>query len=73
MGNCMSSRGGDDEGQKKKSQAIDRGLEEDSKKLRRECKILLLGMSITPRSLMFPQPTNTPCAKVPVRAASRRL
>jgi hypothetical protein len=39
----MSSRGGDDEGQKKKSQAIDRGLEEDSKKLRRECKILLLG------------------------------
>lgn len=43
MGNCMSSRGGDDEGQKKKSQAIDRGLEEDSKKLRRECKILLLG------------------------------
>jgi guanine nucleotide-binding protein G(i) subunit alpha len=43
MGNCMSSSGGDDEGQKKKSQAIDRGLEEDSKKLRRECKILLLG------------------------------
>lgn len=30
--------------QKKKSQAIDRILEEDSKKLRRECKILLLGM-----------------------------
>ena len=29
--------------QKKKSQAIDRILEEDSKKLRRECKILLLG------------------------------
>lgn len=33
----------DDGEQKKKSQAIDRALEEDSKKLRRECKILLLG------------------------------
>jgi len=29
--------------QKKRSQAIDRKLEEDSRKLRRECKILLLG------------------------------
>jgi hypothetical protein len=28
---------------KKRSQAIDRKLEEDSRKLRRECKILLLG------------------------------
>ena len=31
--------------EKKRSQAIDRKLEEDSKRLRRECKILLLGMS----------------------------
>lgn len=31
--------------QKKKSQAIDRKLEEDSRRLRRECKILLLGMA----------------------------
>lgn len=31
--------------QKKRSQIIDRTLEVDSKKLRRECKILLLGMS----------------------------
>lgn len=46
MGNCMSSGGGEDGDSKKKSQAIDRALEEDSKKLRRECKILLLGMSI---------------------------
>jgi hypothetical protein len=72
MGNCMSSGGGDDEGQKKKSQAIDRGLEEDSKKLRRECKILLLGTfalkPILPRSS-----ANTPRAKVLVRAASRLL
>lgn len=29
--------------QKKKSQAIDRVIEEDSKRLRKECKILLLG------------------------------
>ena len=51
MGACGSSEagggggGGDAETeQKKRSQAIDRKLEEDSKKLRRECKILLLGM-----------------------------
>ncbi len=30
--------------QKKRSQKIDKDLEEDSKRLRRECKILLLGM-----------------------------
>lgn len=30
--------------QKKRSQRIDKDLEEDSKRLRRECKILLLGM-----------------------------
>lgn len=47
MGNCMSSNGaGEDAEQKKKSQMIDRTLEEDSKKLRRECKILLLGTQI---------------------------
>ena len=39
----MSSGGNDEGDQKKRSQMIDRGLEEDSKKLRRECKILLLG------------------------------
>ncbi|KAK6002261.1 hypothetical protein QM012_001899 [Aureobasidium pullulans] len=55
MGNCMSSRGGDDEGQKKKSQAIDRGLEEDSKKLRRECKILLLGSGESGKSTIVKQ------------------
>jgi hypothetical protein len=30
--------------QKKRSQQIDRKLEEDSRRLRRECKILLLGI-----------------------------
>lgn len=38
----MSSNN-DDLEQKKRSQAIDRKLEEDSRRLRRECKILLLG------------------------------
>lgn len=42
MGACMSSNA-DDLEQKKRSQAIDRRLEEDSRRLRRECKILLLG------------------------------
>jgi guanine nucleotide-binding protein G(i) subunit alpha len=33
------------EEQKKRSNAIDKVIDEDSKKLRRECKILLLGTS----------------------------
>jgi guanine nucleotide-binding protein G(i) subunit alpha len=43
MGGCVSSESNADLEQKKKSQAIDRKLEEDSRRLRRECKILLLG------------------------------
>jgi hypothetical protein len=46
MGMCMSSNI-DEAEQKKKSQAIDKILEEDSKRLRRECKILLLGTYAT--------------------------
>lgn len=42
MGACMSSNNEAAE-QKKQSQAIDKILEEDSKRLRKECKILLLG------------------------------
>ena len=42
MGACMSSNVEDTE-QRKRSQMIDKKLEEDSKRLRRECKILLLG------------------------------
>jgi hypothetical protein len=42
MGACVSSSSDDTE-QKKRSQQIDRELEEDAKRLRRECKILLLG------------------------------
>jgi guanine nucleotide-binding protein G(i) subunit alpha len=42
MGMCMSTNT-DEAELKKRSQAIDRALEEDSRRLRRECKILLLG------------------------------
>jgi hypothetical protein len=44
MGVCLSTESGADLEQKKKSQMIDRKIEEDSRRLRRECKILLLGM-----------------------------
>lgn len=40
---CFSSEPTGDADQKKRSQMIDRKLEEDSRRLRRECKILLLG------------------------------
>ncbi|KAK0388539.1 hypothetical protein NLU13_4782 [Sarocladium strictum] len=54
MGACMSSNTEEIE-QKKKSQAIDRILEEDSKKLRRECKILLLGSGESGKSTIVKQ------------------
>ena len=45
MGACGSKEAStEDSEQKKRSQAIDKKLEEDSRRLRRECKILLLGM-----------------------------
>jgi len=44
MGTCMSTSG-EDSDQRKRSNKIDKELEEDSKKLRKECKILLLGTS----------------------------
>lgn len=47
MGACMSTNGEETE-MKKRSQKIDKDLEEDSKRLRRECKILLLGMPHLP-------------------------
>jgi len=45
MGVCMSSETVDTE-QKKRSQMIDRQLGEESKRLQRECKILLLGADL---------------------------
>ena len=44
MGATCSSRSGIDVEEKKRSQMIDRKLEEDSKRLKNECKILLLGL-----------------------------
>ena len=40
--------------QKKRSQKIDKDLEEDSKRLRRECKILLLGVLPSPSRCLCP-------------------
>lgn len=40
MGLCLSA---EERAERAKSQRIDREIEEDNKKLRRECKILLLG------------------------------
>ena len=44
MGGCLSSESAEEVEQKKKSRQIDAALEEDSRRLRKECKILLLGM-----------------------------
>jgi guanine nucleotide-binding protein G(i) subunit alpha len=54
MGGCMSTNQEEME-QKKKSQAIDRVLEEDSKRLRKECKILLLGSGESGKSTIVKQ------------------
>ena len=43
MGACQSSQDNEEEEKKKRSRAIDAKLEEDSRRLRKECKILLLG------------------------------
>ncbi|KAE8144960.1 guanine nucleotide binding protein, alpha subunit [Aspergillus avenaceus] len=54
MGSCVSSEPAGDE-PKKRSQAIDRKLEEDSRRLRRECKILLLGSGESGKSTIVKQ------------------
>jgi len=54
MGACMSTSGEETE-QRKRSQKIDRDLEEDSKRLRRECKILLLGSGESGKSTIVKQ------------------
>ncbi|KAA8651820.1 guanine nucleotide-binding protein subunit alpha gpaB [Aspergillus tanneri] len=55
MGSCISSESAEYADQKKKSQAIDRKLDEDSRKLRRECKILLLGSGESGKSTIVKQ------------------
>lgn len=44
MGACQSIQDGDEEEKKKRSRQIDAKLLEDERRLRKECKILLLGM-----------------------------
>ena len=41
--------------QKKRSEAIDRTIEEDSRRLRRECKILMLGSENSGKSTIVKQ------------------
>ncbi|KAL1871607.1 hypothetical protein VTK73DRAFT_1956 [Phialemonium thermophilum] len=54
MGSCMSSSSEESE-LKKNSQRIDKELEEDSKRLRKECKILLLGSGESGKSTIVKQ------------------
>ncbi|KAL6245689.1 Guanine nucleotide-binding protein alpha-2 subunit [Rhinocladiella similis] len=56
MGACGSREASnEDSEQKKRSQAIDKKLEEDSRRLRRECKILLLGSGESGKSTIVKQ------------------
>lgn len=48
MGACQSSQDGEEEEKKKRSRLIDARLLEDERRLRKECKILLLGTAILP-------------------------
>ena len=69
MGACMSSNT-DEVEKKKRSQAIDKKLEEDSRRLRRECKILLLG---TPLQMIRRVRMIANVFKVPERVENRPL
>lgn len=67
------STSGEDSDQRKKSNKIDKELEEDSKRLRKECKILLLGTSPPPvGALESLRRTLTSRHQARARAASRR-
>lgn len=62
----MSSESAEDIEKKKKSRQIDAELEEDSRRLRKECKILLLGKSFQAE---LEPPTDNP--KGPAKVESR--
>ncbi|MCJ1469473.1 Guanine nucleotide-binding protein alpha-2 subunit [Pseudocyphellaria aurata] len=55
MGACQSSQDGDDEEKKKRSRLIDARLLEDERRLRKECKILLLGSGESGKSTIVKQ------------------
>ena len=69
MGACMSQENAEEEEKKKRSRAIDAKLEEDSRRLRKECKILLLGEAY----LCLGPNQNAYRHQVPGRAGNRRL
>lgn len=52
MGNCVSQPGRED---KERSDAIDRQIEDDAKRFKRECKILLLGSGESGKSTVVKQ------------------
>lgn len=53
MGACQSSQDGDEEEKKKRSRLIDAKLLEDERRLKKECKILLLGTKELLLGLVF--------------------
>ncbi|KAL8894323.1 MAG: hypothetical protein Q9207_008519 [Kuettlingeria erythrocarpa] len=55
MGACQSSENSEEEEKKKRSRMIDQKLEEDSRRLRKECKILLLGSGESGKSTIVKQ------------------
>lgn len=57
MGNCAS--GTQDREASQRSADIDRVIEEDSKKFKKECKILLLGKGPSLSLVLLPKPTRT--------------
>lgn len=56
MGNCFSS--GDEKDARERSYAIDKQIEEDSRKFKKECKILLLGESLHSSRIRFCHSTD---------------
>lgn len=55
MGACQSSQDGEEEEKKKRSRLIDAKLLEDERRLKKECKILLLGTEVLFLGLAFSQ------------------
>lgn len=55
MGNCCSNHNDDEKEAAQRSAQIDRQIEQDGKKLKRECKILLLGSSESGKSTIVKQ------------------